>query len=270
MSPGIQKDLSHDTTRKHLGYLQREIQITRPTYDEAQVCSSNLALEVEGLTKVMNIKSTQISSNLQALLKYNWQRENRKKIRTAVSSNPKSDKEYRAKIFKDVEEMVKLLEPVEDGDVSGIAAHGNASMEFDRIGRNEYNEEPPNSLSDKFLENCEKDASNLKILKSKNMVANELTRSNARSFAKKMFMHGRELISLSVFSISKTSKQLPEFWDPHIADEVCRSIINKNCIVGVSDSFQLHLDLIYNSLHNMGYVRDTLSRVLKEVIERGI
>ena len=115
VSPGIQKDLPHDTMREHLGYLQRKIQITRPTYDEAQVRSSNLALEVEGLTKVMNLKNTQISSNLQALLKYNWQRENRKKIRTAVSSNPKSDKEYRAKVFKDVEEMVKALEPVEDG-----------------------------------------------------------------------------------------------------------------------------------------------------------
>ena len=61
MSPGIQKDLSHDTMREHLGYLQREIQITRPTYDEAQVRSSNLALEVEGLTKVMKVhKSVQI------------------------------------------------------------------------------------------------------------------------------------------------------------------------------------------------------------------
>ena len=56
MSPGIQKDLSHDTMREHLGYLQREIQITRPMYDEAQVRSSNLALEVEGFTKVMNLK----------------------------------------------------------------------------------------------------------------------------------------------------------------------------------------------------------------------
>ena len=71
--------------------------------------------------------------------------------------------------------MVKALEPVQDGDVSGIVAHGYASMEFDLIGRNEYNEELPNSLSDEFLENCEKDASNLRILKSKNMVANELT-----------------------------------------------------------------------------------------------
>ena len=60
---------------------------------------------------------------------------------------------------------------------------------------------------------------------------------------------------------------MPEFWDSHKADEVCRSIINKNCIVGVSDSFQLRLDLIYNSLHNVGSVRDALSRVLKEVIE---
>ena len=175
VSPGIQKDFSHDTMREHLIYLQKEIQITRPTYVEAQERSSKLALEVEGLTKVMDLKNTQISLNLQALLKFSWQRENRKRIRTTVSSNPKSDKEYRAKIFKDVEEMVKALELIEDGDVSGIAAHGNASMEFDRIGRNEYNEEPPNSLSDKFLENCEKDASNLKILKSKNMVANELT-----------------------------------------------------------------------------------------------
>ena len=267
VSPGIQKDFSHDTMREHLRYLQKEIQITRPTYVEAQERSSKLALEVEGLTKVMDLKNTQISLNLQALLKFSWQRENRKRIRTTVSSNPKSDKEYRAKIFKDVEEMVKALEPVEDGDISDIATNGNVSMEFDLIGPKEYNEEPPNALSDEFLENCETDASNLRRLKSKKMVANELTRNNARSFAKKMFLRGRELISLSVYSIEKTSKQLPEYWNTHIADEVCRSIIDKNCIVGVSDSFQLHLDLIYNSLYNVGSVRDALSRVLKEVIE---
>jgi len=62
-------------------------------------------------------------------------------------------------------------------------------------------------------------------------------------------------------------KELPEWWDPQLAENVCRTIIGKDAIICVDDRFTLHLDIICESLQSIASGRNSLSKTLKEVLK---
>ena len=146
----------------------------------------------------------------------------------------------------------------DDDDNLGVQRSGEGRRVFD---------EKPNMLSDNFLDACEEDIRHLKRLRSEVMISNQAVRDEARKLTLDMHLRGRDLLSLSLHSLKKQSKELPPWWDPKIAEEVCRSIINKDYVVGLTTTFSKHLKTVHESLKNVSTGRVALSKTLILIIE---
>jgi hypothetical protein len=124
----------------------------------------------------------------------------------------------------------------------------------------------PGSLSHTYLDDCEKDVKSLKAIKSQTHISNAMMRNDARKIAKDMHLRGQELFSLVIASITMRMSELPHWWNKDMASEVCRSILSKEVVVSVNDSFTMHLSSILESLKSVSTARKSLSDILNRIV----
>eukprot|EP00957_Ditylum_brightwellii_P170776 12998187-Ditylum_brightwellii.AAC.1 len=127
----------------------------------------------------------------------------------------------------------------------------------------------PGSLSEAFLDDCERDVKNLRVVKSQIMVLNSEKRDEAHRLAKEMNLSRKDILSLVQHSCIKKKDDFPKWWKRTMADEVCRIITVQNGIVAANGFFTKHLDFFCQSLNGLAHGRRVLSDKLKTVVEDG-
>ena len=251
---------------KHLENIVKVRDELFPVVASAIERRSKIKSEVERILKNIDISKSKISDNLAIVLKCS-KNKHHKTLKSSTMKSPQtsnSGKKKRAKIFKDVEEMMKALE----GESREGHKDDDGTLGVHRLGERErVFDEKPNMLSDNFLDACEEDIRHLKRLRSEIMVSNQAVRNEARKLTLDMHLRGRDLLSLSLHSMKKRSKELPPWWDPKVAEDVCRTIINKDHVVGLTSTFSKHLNAVHKSLKNVSTGRMALSRTLILIIE---
>jgi len=252
---------------QHLTRLNETRNALVPIYLSAVERRTQIIEESDSIITAMSLPEEKCTDAILSVMKYKQARG--KKSRTVHRINTpihKTAKEKRAKILKDVEKMMHTLESADKMIPREPKSSDDESIDFINSTLKDITDEP-GSLSELFLKQCEKDLKELRMWRSETMVSNQLTRNKARILSKEMHLRGRDLISLSIHSVKKRMKDLPEWWNPQVAEKVCRSIIGKDSIIGINNLFTFHLDIVYQSLQSVSLGRESLSKTLKEVLE---
>jgi hypothetical protein len=146
-----------------------------------------------------------------------------------------------------------------------IPIEPDTPIEIDLIDNGDI--EPPNTLSVKFLDDCERDTKLLRMMKSTKLVTNASARDRAQGLAREMHLSSADIMELVTQLLEKRLKQLPHWWSLQVADEVGRCITTANGHVGVNAIFTKHLEIIAQSLEDISESRRALSETMKSVIE---
>jgi hypothetical protein len=236
-----------------------------PTYNSAIERRSNIILEVEAALASMGKPSSMLCDELASLLELKQSHCRKKRLLFSAHSPVRpnnSSRDRRATQFKQVEEMVRALE-------SGQAENEERSQYggFVDSTQEEKAGSEPGTLADDFLSFCEAEMTKLKMEKAKMKVSNQTFREGAKRLTKDMHLRGRELLSLSIHSIKKRMKDLPDWWDHRVAEEVCRSIMSKEPVVKVGTLYTKHLEAIYGSLSSLSKCREMLSKTLQNIVK---
>ncbi len=257
----------HRTFQRQLEFLQKEHQKIMPFYNITLNRLISLADEVRILVAAMEIPSSKLSANLAKLMNLNICQNATKRRQTifATSNVVQSDtsKDERAKKIKQVEEMMKALES--DQTVTDSCSQNECRMKDSSTEAESCL--GPYSLSESFIDECESELRKLKRYKSETMVANQISRDLAKTLSNEMHLQGRELLSLTIHSIKKKMKELPRWWNPEIAEEACRAITSRECIINAGSTYTKHLNIIRDSLESVASGRRALSTCLKTIIE---
>jgi len=221
-------------------------------YSSAKERRSNIIQEGGNIIKKLRLSNERLSPDLIKLLKTN---DIEKPVKENVILSSKSGKTRRAEISKEVEVMINSISkdpkpPLAIGDKTELILL-----------------EEPNSLSEDFLDRCERDVKELKILKAETIALNQSNKDTAKKLTDNMHLRGRELVSISIHSIKKRYKDLPSWWNPQVAEDVCRTIVGKDHNIGVHDLYTRHLDIICESLRSTSKGRETLSKGLKDIVQ---
>jgi len=250
---------------RQLDGLQRAKSEIVPTYNSAIERRANIISEVEAALTSMGKSSSILCNELASMLEVKHIQYRKKRPLFSGTSPVRpvnSSKDRRATQFKQVEEMVRALE-------IGQGQHDEMSHDINLLDptQDEKAVSEPGMLSDEFLSFCETEMKKLKMEKAKMKVSNQTYREDAKRLTKDMHLRGRELLSLSIHSIKKRMKDLPQWWDNHIAEEVCRSIVSKEALVKVSPSYTKHLEAIHDCLSSLSKGRETLSKTLQDIVK---
>lgn len=254
------------TYNNQLQFLQIQYQKILPSCTSAIDRASRISHEAGSIISTMGLQPSILGSNISKLMKSNHKPMIRRGtvVSTFNSFQSESSKEDRAKKRRQVEEMMKALE-FENNDNSSYQKDDFSMKDSSSIEKHSNLE--PKSLAENFIDDCERDLKKLKRTKSEAMVANQLCRDHAKKLTNEMHLQGRELSSLAIHSIKKRSKELPKWWDPQVAEEVCRAIVSRDCIINVSSSYTKHLNIIHQSLESVSSGRSALSTCMKKIIE---
>jgi len=237
-----------------------------PTYSSAKERRLKIVSTVESIMQELGLAKADLTQNLDTVIDQTLSTFPTKKpvlptpTRTPPIHSKMTSKEIRATQFKQVEDLVRALE-------------GGTS---DDLSKNELNERGPdseknvdevNSLSDEFLNECETAVKKLRLKKAEVKISNQSLKENAKQLTTDMHLRGRELLSLSMHSMKKRMNDLPSWWDPQVAEEVCRSIVSKDGIIRVNSLFSRHLQSINESLDSVSFARRILSETLQSIIK---
>lgn len=246
-----------------LKVLQDELVKLKPTYMDALQRRSKVALELRTLMDSMRLQPRGLTSNLSRLLALEKQSAfQRSDSENNSSKEMNTARKRRETQFKHVEDMVKALE-----NASTAINDNSFSQDTDEM-RNEGNIDDTNSLSDEYLDQCQRELKTLTMRRAEIKVTNQTLRDSAKDLASSMHLRGRELLSLSLQSMRKREKETPSWWNSQIAEHVCRSIASKDGVVEVSDLYTKHLSVIHEALQNMSIGRRELSVTLKDIVRR--
>lgn len=245
--------------------LQAEEKRVTQSFNFAVKHVGKISKESKSIISALELPVSQVGKNLSRIIDIDHHKILATRRASTFTVGPvESSKDERAKKFKKVEEMMKALES--DNDVGGSKNLEplKSPLQDDVMIETEFE---PDSLSDKNIDNYEKDLKKLKALKSEVMVANQQRRDAAKTLTNEMNLNGKELLSLCIHSIKKRSKAFPKWWDRHLAEEVCRSIVSRDCVIGIAVSYTKHLNIITDSLQSISLGRSALSNCLKTIIE---
>jgi hypothetical protein len=212
--------------------LQLKINLIKPEYENAVDRKYQIIKSTEALMSSLGISAAKLPQDLRELLGH----DSRDEI------VPCSGKEKRALMMKDVEDMLHALDE-EESDVSKAT--------------------PAMSLDSSFLDRCEKHLSNLRLEKSRRVVAMEEMRKEAHALAKEMHVNTDDIKALVV-----SAQPIPSWWLKDVSAPVVDMIIGGSGIVDVSLSFTQHLNHICTVLRSVSEQRKKLSVALKDVIDR--
>eukprot|EP00562_Extubocellulus_spinifer_P002791 CAMPEP_0178486660 /NCGR_PEP_ID=MMETSP0696-20121128/8919_1 /TAXON_ID=265572 /ORGANISM="Extubocellulus spinifer, Strain CCMP396" /LENGTH=1944 /DNA_ID=CAMNT_0020114325 /DNA_START=206 /DNA_END=6040 /DNA_ORIENTATION=- len=263
------------TLIEHLEILKKRMDHIMPTYSNAFDRRSKLAAEVTALIGALHpLREDMLGDNIKTMLKGKHTGEKRRRVHMPREATPaaKSAKKRREDMFKNVEGMVKALEGgTTTADLSQHHAADNDRQSTDSLNKEEDQTlgalEAPHSLAASFLDDCEKDIKQLRLVKTEVLVANGDARSRTQLLAKEMHLTARDVVSLVVHSTKKQRKAFPEWWDPQVADNVCRIVTSKDALVRSDGLFSKHLNFVRECMECVALGRRALSHTLKGVVE---
>lgn len=272
-------DTSNGTLMQRLGALNEKMDHIMPTYAGALERRSTLASEASSLIKALHpLNEDKISDNIKSMIKSKRAGEKRRRVQMPAESTPavKFAKKRREDMFRNVEGMVRALEGENSDAISGdpMQIDGeDQNHQLDNFKTAAADEplppiEAPRSLSESFLDKCENDIKQLRLMKTELLVSNGDSRSQTQLLAKEMHLRARDVVSLVVHSTKKQRRDFPSWWDPKIVDDVCHIVTSKDAVVRADGSFTKHLDFVRQCLKSVASGRRALSQTLKSVVER--
>jgi Kinesin-like protein len=250
----------HPLTRQINNLKQTKMKIL-PAYNNALERRRYIISEVESTSSSMGMPQSTLSDDLSKLMSYKGIQFKKKRpfFPGSPLNNNHSSKHRRATQFKIVEDMVRALETSQDKN--------DDSSSFMAESKDDIVAHYPGTLSEDFLSRCERDMKKLKMEKTNLKVCNQQMREEAKTLTFEMHLRGRELLSLSMHSMKKKMKDLPEWWDARVAEEVCRSIVSKEATIKVNPCYTNHLKAIHSSLNSISKGRKTLSSTLQDIVK---
>lgn len=256
--------------------LESNLNEVEPTYNAAYDRREKIVSDLNLLMKSIGYTVENLSVELKKLLDEKPSSLKRKRnIYDKARKIQKGSREKRARIFKDVENMVKALEPSEKLKNDESFMNSGYESEVQMIDANNEGEEedvitlfaPPKSLSSNFLDKCEKDMKELRLMKSNIIVAYSQIRDQGHDLSKSMNLSSKEVLSIVIHSLKKGKKEFPTWWQAKIAENVCNAVTHPTIHVQPSESFGIHLDAINEALQVVANGRRTLAGKLKSLIE---
>ncbi len=229
----------------------------QPRYKAAKERRDRLALDLKNILKSIASLEDVLSINLKKLLndvskddveegipRTDWQ------LTDDISSEERSNRE------KDLFFDGKT-------DLSTIAI-ANPS-EFTE--NNQLKADFANSLSDIFLDACEDDLKHLRLRKRDILIRNNEMFSKARQLVEEMHVSPKEILSIFMRLVKKRSQPLPDWWDSAVAASVCEALCQKETIVGVSELFTNHLQMMSEFVQIVSVGRSAFANAVRIVIE---
>ena len=270
----VNSNPSDGTLMQHLGALNEKLDLIMPTYGAALDRRSNLAAEASSLIKALHpLNEEKLSNNIKSMIKSKRAGEKRRRAQMPVESTPaaKSAKKRREDMFKNVEGIVRALEEGNGNDDPMQIDDGEQARFLDNatpVDEILLSIEAPSSLSESFLDQCENDIKQLRLMKTDILVSNGDLRSQTQILAKEMHLRARDVVSLVVHSTKKQRRDFPSWWNPKVVDDVCHIVTSKDAVVRADDLFTKHLHFVRQCLEIVASGRRSLSQTLKSVVER--
>lgn len=121
-------------------------------------------------------------------------------------------------------------------------------------------------LSASFLDVCEKDIKQLRLVKSGKLISNVELCDAVRSLSKEMHANAKEVSTLVLYSLKRRPDGIPPWWNDSTSDQVFDSLFKQGQIL-VNTSFTNHLNFVLDTLQGIAHGRRLLSAALKQVVE---
>ena len=216
------------------------------------------------MSDLQPVGNDHISDSLRILMQKNQTQSKRRQSSQIVPANQRASmdasREARAKLSKDIEQMLQTI----DETSSFIAEDDNSEPVAQHIKAKGI-PSAPGSLSTPFLDSCEQEIKQLRLVKSDRLLSNTEKCKEVGSITKQMHVGASELTSIVLHGLKRHKQGIPDWWVEGIAQEVL-SAASKNGSVMVNESFTKHLDIIFDVVQAISRGRELLSAVLKDVI----
>ena len=270
-------DATEMTLTEHVEALENVLQEIEPSYSIACDRREKIVSDINLIMQSIGPTVGKLSDNLKMLLAVKPSNLKRKRLTdNRKIGNLKESREKRAKIFKNVENMVKALEPMEASSTNTDLIKRTTEFEssWDPIADEDETDEsenstfsiPANSLSSSFLDKCENDVKGLRLIKSQIIVTNSQIRDTVKDLTTKIHLSPLEVLSITIRFVKKGTKDFPDWWDAKVAEHVCNTVTNQSIHVEASESFGKHLHAINDALHHISDERLVLSEILMNLV----
>jgi len=270
-SPDNDLHTSRWSLNNQLDSIDRQLREINPQFDVANDRRSRLVSDAETLSSDLNPIGSNLSDNLQKLIHNGRHTQLPKKKRSSQipahhQASVEASREARAKLFKNVEHMMKGLQTIDETSnySDGLAAlHQDGSPQHTGAERSPLPE--PGSLSTLFLDKCEHDIKKLRLVKSDRLLCNVEKSEQISGIIQQMHVGTGDLPSIILHGLKKR-RSIPQWWDESVARAVCDSLFKKRSVL-VNVAFTNHLSIILSTIQGISNGRHLLSDTLKNVIK---
>jgi hypothetical protein len=123
-------------------------------------------------------------------------------------------------------------------------------------------------ISIEFMNRCDKQISELRLLKAQALSKNDMYQVEARTFANEMQMTGLDIQENVENNIKRRHGSLHVWWEQDIAKSIADNILSSTSVVQVNSVYSMHLAAMHESLQRIVNIRRTFSDKLHSIIER--
>jgi outer membrane murein-binding lipoprotein Lpp len=253
----LQLPSSYNSLSNELATLESKLRKIQPQFDAAVERRARLLNEITNLAS--DFGETNLSDNLIQLAQQKStggpKRARSHSITAQQRVSMASSREGRAKLLQNVEAMISGLEMI-----NGEATAG------DSTSASELDSMKSGSLSEAFLDDCEREIKKMKHVRSDRLLSNVEKCDHLRSMSKQMHVGRNDLPSIVAYGIRKRKQGVPSWWDERMPEIVYCALFRQGSIL-VNESFTLHLTLMLQTLQAVSHGRQLLSSALRTVID---
>jgi hypothetical protein len=250
--PATQHSLSNE-----LATLESKLRKIQPQFNAAVERRSRLLNDVTNLAS--DFGETNLSGNLRQLVQQNStlgaKRARPHSITAQQRVSMASSREGRAKLLQNVEAMINGLETIKEETIAD-----------DMPSASELTLMKPGSLSDAFLDDCEREIKKMKHVRSDRLLSNVEKCDHVRSMTKQMHVGKNDLPPIIAYGLRKRKQGVPSWWDEGTTEMVYSALFRQGSIL-VNESFTDHLTLMLQTLQAISHGRQLLSSALRTVID---
>eukprot|EP00985_Skeletonema_marinoi_P007929 scaffold3536_cov203-Skeletonema_marinoi.AAC.8 len=237
--------------------LESKLRKIQPLFDVAVERRARLLNDVNILA--FDFGDANLSDNLRQLMQENT-KEGPKRARShSITAQQRvsmaSSREGRAKLLQNVEAMISGLETINE-EIAASDVPSEIELPLTKSG----------SLSETFLDDCERDIKKMKHMQSDILLSNVEKCDQLRSLLKQMHVGKNDLPSIVAHGLRKRKQSVPSWWDESVSDTVYSALFRQGSIL-VKKSFTDHLALMLQTLQAISHSRQLLSKSLKAVID---
>jgi hypothetical protein len=160
----------------------------------------------------------------------------------------------------DLKQIVDIVDK-NKRESGSIASRPNVSADDVKLNQS-------HDLREEFILRCEDDITGLRLQKTKILVDNAAMRSSMYSLVSDMRLSEDDVLSLVLDSVRYRETTIPEWWNSEVGATVARAIVDEGGVARVTRTFTRHMVLINDALHSIARSRQTLSSMLRSLIER--